>query len=137
MHRVVVDTNIFVSAFIKGGEPEELIQKWKQGKLVIVMSRDIVEEILEVLLRPKIGAPFSYVERLGKVIYRKAVIVKLHQPLQVIINDPKDNKFLECAVEGKADYIISGDEHLLSLKEYQGIKIVKAKEFLEKLEKEK
>jgi putative PIN family toxin of toxin-antitoxin system len=132
----VVDTNIFISAFLKGGEPEELIRKWEQGRVVILMSRDIVEEILEVLLRPKIGAPFSYVERLGKVIYRKAVIAKPRQQLQAVIGDPKDNKFLECAVEGKADYIISGDQHLLSLREYQGIEIVKTKEFLEKLEKE-
>lgn len=137
MHKVVVDTNIFISAFLKGGEPEQLIKKWKQGKIVILMSRDIMEEILEVLMRPKIGAPFSYIERLGKVIYKKAIIVKPQQSLQVIIDDPKDNKFLECAVEGKADYIISGDEHLLSLKEYRGIKIIKTKEFLKKLEKEK
>lgn len=137
MYKVVVDTNIFVSAFLKGGEPEQLIKKWKQGKIVILMSRDIIEEILEVLMRPRIGAPFSYIERLGKVIYKKAIIVKPRQPLKVILYDPKDNKFLECAVEGKADYIISGDEHLLSLKEYQGIKIIKAKAFLEELEKER
>lgn len=133
MLRVVIDTNIFVSAFLTGGDCEKIIQMWKKGRFALLISMEILEEILEVLSRPSIGAPKSYISKLRKIIEKKAEIVKPYLKVK-ISRDPGDDKFLDCAIQGKGKVIVSGDPHLKEIGEFKGIRIMGVKEFLEKFE---
>ena len=132
--KVVVDTNIFVSAhLVAKGNPAKVINCWVEDKYTIILSTPIIEEIAKVLHRK--GITIDRIERLLFLICQKAIMAPTKEKISVIKDDPNDNKFLECAVYSKADYIISGDKHLLDLEEYEGIKILTPKEFLEVLEK--
>ena len=127
--KVVIDTNIFVSAHIAGGTIiQEIIDKWIEEKFILLISKPILEEIIEVFKRKRIEA--KKIEKLLNLISQKAILIEPKEKLEIIKDDPEDNKFLECAVEGKADYIVSGDIHLLSLKKYKDIPIFKVREFI-------
>lgn len=130
--RIVPDTNILVSALIrKSGKPREIFNKFLNEEIVFTLSEEVLIEFIDVLNRPKFSAIteeektdfIKYLSELGELVYPQ-------QKIDFISEDPKDNKILETAVEGKADYIITGDEHLLKLKEFRKIKIVNADEFL-------
>lgn len=128
MLKIVIDTNIFISAFLTGGDCEKIIKMWMRGKVTLLVSLEIIEEITRVL--KQLDAPQSYISRLIKVIKLKSKIVKPYRRLK-ISRDPQDDKFIECAVTGKADVIISGDSDLKDIKEYKGILILGVKEFLD------
>lgn len=131
--KVVVDTNVFVSAhLISKGNPARIIDRWTEDKYDLVLSKPVVEEIIKVLHRKEIKV--ERIERLLSLISQKATMVTPEKEISVIKNDPDDNKFIECAVKGKADYIVSGDKHLLDLEKYKGIKILTPKEFLDILD---
>jgi len=135
--RVVFDTNIFVSGFFpKKGTIFKILKAWQEGKCVVISSPKIIEEIVRVLNYPKIQKikPISgeEIEELVAAILELAVVVPGKIRLAAIREDPEDNKFLEAAIEGQADYILSGDEHLLNLKEFGKVRILTAKEFLNK-----
>jgi putative PIN family toxin of toxin-antitoxin system len=126
-YRVVIDTNLFVSSFW-GGKPKKLIDLFIKGKIQLLISPQILEEISRVL--KEILGDDSEINYFIKLISLNSIEIIPNVTLQVIKEDPSDNKFLECAVVGKADYIISGDKHLLDLRKYQGIPIIKVDEFL-------
>ena len=101
-------------------------------EIIFVLSEEILAEFIEVLDRPK----FNSINQNEKTEFIKNIselgeLVNPQQKFNIILEDPKDNKILEAAVEDKADYIVTGDEHLLKLKEFRKIKIVNANEFLE------
>jgi hypothetical protein len=129
--KVVIDTNIFISSFLGAHTPpRKIIDIWKKEKLILCISNDILEEYIEVFSRLK-----TVKEQAKAIIaimhYRRSCLFILPKiSINAIENDPSDNKFLECAVESKAQYIISGDKHLLALKEFRSIEIVGAKDFL-------
>ncbi len=137
MYRVVVDTNLIISGTTTSGTiPSELIESWRDDEYILVTSPQIVEEVKEVMNRPKIKKRFSFTSReIDKFIENlttKAFVTPGILEVNVIKNDPDDNKFIACAIEGSAGYIISGDKkHVLSLGDYRGIKIVTARTFLE------
>lgn len=133
MLRVVIDTNVFVSAFLTGGDCVRIMEMWKRGKFTLVTSREILEEISDVLKRPSIGAPQSYIFRLRRIIRQKAKVVKPYLRVRVS-KDPGDDKFIECAIKGKAKVIVTGDPHLKEIGEYKGILIMGVKDFLENFE---
>jgi putative PIN family toxin of toxin-antitoxin system len=139
MIKVVIDTNLFVSSVIKKiGIPSLLINKWKKKEFILILSESIIKEILEVLSRPRIRTISKMtkeeIRELGVLLYEGSKVVEPRLSIKVC-QDPDDNKFLECAVSEGADYIVSGDKHLLDLKEYEGIKILTPKGFLEEMEK--
>ncbi|TET15038.1 MAG: putative toxin-antitoxin system toxin component, PIN family [Actinobacteria bacterium] len=130
--KVVIDTNIFISSFFnKKGNPRKIINLWKEEKIQLCISSEILEEYLGVLSRfvlagePELKELLNLFKRKVNILY-KPITIKI----ALVKNDPDDNKFIECAVTNKADYIISGDNHLLSLREYENIKILSPKEFL-------
>jgi putative PIN family toxin of toxin-antitoxin system len=132
--KIVIDTNVFVSAhLIPNGNPAKAIDFWAEDRYELILSKPITEEIIKVLHRKEIKV--ERIERLLSLIFQKATIVAPEKEISVIKNDPDDNKFLECAVSGGADYIVSGDKHLLDLREYEGIKILTPKWFLEEIER--
>lgn len=132
--KVVVDTNVFVSAAILKGTTTALMECWRNNQFILLFSVDIFDEYFEVIARPKFAQEERDIRELAELLTEKGVAVESQIRLNVIKDDPDDNKFLECAVAGEADFIVSGDQHLLALKEYKGIKILKIAEFLQEIE---
>ena len=135
MKRIVLDTNIFVSMAL-GGHVGKINDEWRAGKFILVVSEDIVSEYLEVLQRPKLHLKSHTIATIVNRVYRKAEFVAPEEKILVVLADTSDNKFIEAAIKGKTDYIVSGDKHLLELKEYESIPIITAREFIDILESE-
>ena len=133
MKRVVLDTNIFVSIAL-GGQVGKINDKWKAGKFILVVSEDIVSEYLDVLQRPKLHLKSRTIATIVNRIYRKAEFVTPEEHVSVVQADPTDNKFIEAALAGKAETIVSGDKHLLDLKQFRSIPIITARDFMNWLE---
>ena len=131
--RVVVDTNIIVSGYL-GGALEEIIVAWKSGKFALVVSKAIADEYLKVLRRPKFKIERAEVDDFAALLLKIADFVIPLKSINAIPADPTDNKFLEAAVEGKANLIVSGDGHLLELETFRNIPIITAREFITRLE---
>jgi len=134
--RVVVDTNVLISGLfgIKDSPSSQILNAIRAQKIILVTSPIILEEIGEVINRNRVVkrtkmSPRERADIMGKLIERSDVTAG-EQLLQPVSRDIKDDKFLSCAVEAKADYIVTGDEDLLDLKEYEGIKIVTPRQFL-------
>jgi hypothetical protein len=126
-----VDTNVFISSFF-GGNPRKIIDLWKQDRLQLCLSQAIVEEYVEVLLRlglkdkAEIKELLSLFSNGGNTIFTSTT-----NPVSLVMDDPYDNKFIECAVALESGYIISGDKHLLKIRKYLNIKIISPLVFLE------
>jgi uncharacterized protein len=128
--KVVIDTNVFVSSFF-GGNPRKIVDLWKQGKLKLCLSKEIMSEYTTVLSRIGLENQKELKELLSLFARGTHSIFSGKTPvLKVVIDDPDDDKFIECAVALKAHYIITGDKALQEVSEYMGIKILNPKEFL-------
>lgn len=128
--RVVPDTNIFISAILFGGKCEEILWLAALGSCEIIISKSILEEVRGVLHHKFKWSKHQCAETLT---YLKSISAEINPDitLSVIQQDPSDNKVLECAVAGKARYIVSGDRnHLLPLKKHKNIKILSVADFL-------
>ena len=134
MLKVVLDTNIWLSGTFWKGNPYRIIKLAEQKKLKVFITNAILEEIIDVLNKEKFQKYMEnsglYIEQLIKTILNISRFTSPKERINVTKEDPDDNRILECAVSCNADYIVSGDKHLLNLKEFRGIKIVKAKQFL-------
>lgn len=124
--KLVFDSNIFIAAFLAKGLASDIVKLGESGKLQIYASREILDEVKEKLIE-KAKLDRSYVDELIQHLEQAVLIVKPRRKLQVIKADPEDNKILECAVEAKANLIISMDKHLIKLKSYGTIGIVHPK----------
>ena len=129
--KAVFDTNIFISAFaIPRSRAEVAILKAAEGDVQLVISRDIVHETLEVLAR-KFDRNPEELARIAVYLSELAEVVTPRRRLKVLDDDP-DNRILECAVAGKAEVIVTGDQAMLRLGAYRGIRILSLKDFLER-----
>jgi len=127
--RVVFDTNIYLSAIVFGGIPRKLLQLAFDEKIIVYTSAGILLEISQKL-KNKFLWPQNNIIQTIKAISKIAVVVKPKTKLTIIKKDPTDNKILEAAVKAKANYIISGDQHLLELGKFKNIIIVSPAAFL-------
>jgi putative PIN family toxin of toxin-antitoxin system len=135
MVRLVLDVNVLVSAVISvGGNPGKTLDLWEQEQFDLIVSPPILEELEHVIHYPRIQQkyrlPEEYVEKFLGLIGNQAIVTNPSKKLNVIEKDPSDNRYLDCAKEGNASYIVTGDKHLLDLKEYDGIVILTATGFL-------
>lgn len=136
--RAVIDTNLFVSGlFADQGTAFQLQELWVKGVFELAVSEDILKEVRSTLLKPavdkKLHLDKAGVNEVIDLIREKAVIVtKDRYETDVITADCSDNKFLACALEADADYIVSGDNHLLEIKHFHKIQIVDANAFVKK-----
>ncbi len=131
MTRVVVDTNVFVSSFF-GGNPRKIVDLWKSGQVTICLSKPIIDEYVEVLQRLGLQNERELGELLNLFARGLHVLFSAKTPeLHLVKEDPDDDKFIECAVALKADFVISGDKNLIAIKDYVSIRIVTPKEFLD------
>ena len=132
MLRVVLDTNIIISAILFGGKPEEVIKLALAGKINLLISYDIIAETV-FILRNKFKWSNYQVREVDLMLRDNAILVVPLKRLSVVDEDDADNRILECALEGKANYIISGDKkHLLRLESFKGIPIISADLFLKR-----
>ena len=131
--RVVADTNIFVSALLFGGPPEQVFLAGLRGEIQLLTSLSLLKE-LEKVLKEKFKLSKDLVREIIEEVRGVAEIVEVSSHIEVISYPDEDNRVLECAVDGKADFIVTGDtKHILPLKEYSGIKILGPSEFLKHL----
>jgi len=131
--RVVLDTNVFISAFFWDGSPRRVLERAIRGNDELLVCREILDEIADVMRRPKFGVDHVFIDYFLKSIEEVARPASITQPVPEICRDPQDNKILACAVVGGAEFIVSGDEDLLVLKEYSGTKIVSPDDYLNHL----
>lgn len=131
--RVVIDTNVFVSSFF-GGIPRRIIDLWRDGRILLCLSQGIVEEYIEVLSRLGLqnGRELKALIKLFAEGYN-SLFAGFTPELQVVKDDPDDNKFIECAVELDCKVIVSGDRHLREIGRYIDIEILSPREFWERL----
>jgi uncharacterized protein len=129
--RVVLDTNAVISALLFSGVSSKLVSLCQKGLITPLLSREILDEYLRVLSYSKFELSEKEIKELiQEEILPYAEVVKPKARLRVVRRDPSDNKFLECAVSGKAAVIISGDKELLSLGRYRQIRIQSPAQFL-------
>lgn len=131
--RVVLDTNVVISALAYGGKPFILLSMARKSEVELVFSPFLFEEIGRIL-QDKFLWTSERAERIIFRLSRIAVVVNPEKTVKILEDDP-DNRVLECAAEGGAQIIITGDRAILRLKEYQGIEIMGPAEFLEKWNK--
>jgi putative PIN family toxin of toxin-antitoxin system len=135
MIRVVLDTNVYISALMFGELPGSLLDLALLQSFLTVISPALLDELDE-----KLRFKFQMSAEDAAIIRAKlesiAEIVKPDMVLDVIEDDPDDNRVLECAVKGNADYIVTGDRHLLKLGSYEAILIVTVRQFLDAAEAE-
>lgn len=139
MLKVVLDTNQFVSAIItKKGVSVQLLEAWRKHAYILITSEEIIKKAKKVLQYPRIAKKYHLqeetIESLVQLIEREAVVSPGFLKVEIIKDDPDDNKILACALEAKAQYIISGDGHLLNLRKYKDIAILTAQEFLKSID---
>jgi len=132
--KITVDTNVLISATFWKGDSNVIIEKVENKKVELVLSRDIIKEFSEVLaykeIQDKIKNKNLEMKRTAEKIEAISSIVELKQRFNIVKDDPDDNKVIECAKAGNVKFIISSDNHLLKIKEFEGIKIITPKEFL-------
>ena len=139
--KVVLDTNVIVSSFLSPtGTPAKIIDAWQKQKFDLLISENILKEYQKALNYKHIQTiskmAINDVEEIISDFRQFSQLVTPKEPINVIKRDPSDNKFLECAQEGNAHYIISGDIHLLEIENFEGIQILTPKAFLTLLQEE-
>jgi putative PIN family toxin of toxin-antitoxin system len=129
--KVVIDTNVFVSSFF-GGNPRKIIDFWKKGKIILCLSKDILDEYVDVLHRVGLKEEAEIEELLSLFAKGFNILFSAKTPkIRAVKDDPADDKFIECAVGLKAEVIITGDRAVKAWGEYMGIKILSPQQFLE------
>jgi putative PIN family toxin of toxin-antitoxin system len=136
MIRIVLYTNLFVSALLKpGSTPDRIITMVREEQVLLLISDAICDEIARVLFYPKIRKRLDVTDEELQHFVTLLRIVAVTTPgilnLPSLAADPDDTKYLICAVEGRADFIVSGDHHLTDLVIYQGIRVVTPAEFIQ------
>jgi putative PIN family toxin of toxin-antitoxin system len=134
--RVVLDANQFISAvLVPVGRPAQILDAWRRGDLDILISPPILAEVRRVLLYPRLqkchGWDEAQVEAFLEGVWAAAIPTPGTISVESVPDDPSDDKYLACALEGSAQYIITGDQHLLRLDPWRGIRIVPPAVFLE------
>ena len=139
MLKVVLDTNVFVSGLlVKAGLPAQVLDTWRERQYLLITSPDIIAEIRATLAYPRIRRKYAVtdedVEQLVALLEQDALVVPGDADVAGSIpDDTVDEMVLACAIEAKADVIVSGDRHLLDLGTYRSVSIVTARQFLERL----
>ena len=133
MLKIILDTNVLVSAFIMDGKPSKLLhESLRHKKCVLLSSSRLINEAARVLSRPKFER-YSAVS--VNILYPNLFdLVTVKSKFRAVPDDPDDDMVINAAYDGRADYIVSGDRHLLKMKEFKGIPIVTVARMLDILE---
>ncbi len=137
MIRAVLDANVFVSGIVTEGIPRNILRAWRAGHFHLVESPATLNEIGRVLRYPKIARRHRWseteIDAFMESLQALAILTPGRLHLNEVAADPSDDRYLECAIEGEADYLVTGDRHLLGIGVYREVEIVTPREFLELL----
>ena len=131
--KLVLDTNVFISSFFWDGNPRRIMTRIIDGKDILFVSKEILQETFSVMSRPKFNVTHHQIIHFINSIEGIAHCLTLLGTVQGVCRDSDDDKILECAVLGNVDFIISGDKDLLSLKEFQKIPVIAASEYINRI----
>jgi putative PIN family toxin of toxin-antitoxin system len=129
--KVVIDTNVFISGFGWDGKPEIVLTLLQEHRIQNYISDAIYEELKKVVSYPKLKFSGTLQNKILEFVFFYSEFVEPAKHLSIVTKDPADNIFIECAIDANTEFIISGDQHLLSLRKYKTLKIVDVVEFLE------
>jgi putative PIN family toxin of toxin-antitoxin system len=137
--RAVLDTNIVISGLLYSGKPHELLQYAHSGKLKLFSSRSLLTELSEVLARPKFARRLRLLKTTPETVllaYLAVVeIVSDVKPERVVTSDEDDDEVIACALTAEAEYVITGDDHLLKIGRHQSINIIVAADAIDLLKR--
>jgi len=128
----VLDTNVFISGIFFSGPPSIILRAWSNSKIQIILSEDILEEYRRVAEELSSKFPAVDIDRIIELLTINGKFFETKDISVSICADPDDNKFIECAIAGNSKLIISGDKHLLNITGYQGISVLKPRDFIDK-----
>ena len=128
--RVVFGTSTLISGLLYDGNERKLLRHALEGRVLLFASQDILDEVREVLARPKFRLNVEEQKQVFSALLFLCSLVEPKQVVKIVTQDPDDDKILECALEVKADYVVSGDHHLLGLKQFRDISIVRTYQLL-------
>jgi len=135
VRKVVLDTNVLISSILFTGELAKIVDLWKRGEIVPVVSRETFDEFRKVLEYQKFG--LTKVE-IGTFIKEEVLpffeIVEITDEVSGVCRDPDDDKFIVCALAASAEFIVSGDKDLCNVARYKSVKIIRASDLLEMIE---
>ena len=129
--KVVLDTNIFVSGtFWKSSLSRQILDSWDNDKFTLVSSNEMIAELVRILRDFKVRMADDEIELIKENIFSKAIIVEPLERVQIVKDDPDDDKFFEAAIAGGVGWIVSQDRHLLKVRVYRGVNVVTPEEFM-------
>jgi len=129
--RVVLDTNILISALLFKGELTRMVGLWQRGKMIPIISKETFDELRTVLEYPKFSLSRAEIKSLiEQEILPFFEVVNVSKHVKGACRDPGDDKFISCAISANADYIVTGDKDLSDLKKYQSVRIIHASDFI-------
>ena len=129
--KILIDTNILISGLFFQGLPKILLNEIDFEKFEVCVNEEIISEYKEQIYKKILNSKYTLNEGLFEKFFEKLQKFERKSDLK-ICRDPKDDKFLNCAIDAKAIYIVSGDKDLLTIGQYEGIEIVTAREFYNK-----
>jgi len=129
--KIVLDTNVFISGIFFSGPPTQILRAWKNKRLQIILSQDILIEYQRVAESLTLKYPSIDILPIIELVTVHGQFVDTKNVDITVCEDPDDNKFIECAIASDTKIIVSGDKHLLKLKGFKGIKVHKPREFVE------
>ena len=129
--KIVLDTNVFISGIFFSGSPAQILKAWKEQKIQIVLSKDILDEYQRVAGELSAKFPSVNIEPIIELLTIYGEVVETAGISVTVCEDPDDNMFLECAIASNSKIIVSGDNHLLKISGYQGIDVLKPREFID------
>ncbi len=132
--RVVLDSNVIISGFLFGGSPARIIECVLAGRIACFTSLPILDEVRDVLQRPKFGLSPDQALTLIEELHDLCIIVSPSRRIRAVEADPADNAILECAVAADAEFVVSGDSHLLDLGRWRHIRILSPPDALKTIE---
>jgi uncharacterized protein len=134
--RIVIDTNVLISAFFWTGKPKQLLNHVRRERITFVTSNQLLNELREILIRQDkpFHLPDNEADQVVEALRGSADVVESHSQVTVC-HDEMDNRVIACAIDGKAEYIITGDLHLLGLTSYKSVKIMTVSDFLNHFER--
>jgi len=128
--KVVFDTNILISGYLWKGSPRRAIDKVRCGEWIHLVSEETIEELIRVLAYAKFGLKPEEIEPIIRYLMAISEYVEVRSKIDLVKANPTDNVFLNLAIDGEAEVIVSGDHHLLDLKEFNDIPIISVRKFL-------
>jgi putative PIN family toxin of toxin-antitoxin system len=132
--KVVLDTNVLVSALLFKKETAKIVDLWKSGKIIPIFSKETFDEFKRVLEYPKFALTK---DEIGHLILEEVLpffeVIEVKSSIKAICKDPDDHKFISCALSAKARFVVSGDKDLYSLKSFESVRIIRPSDLLDLL----